>query len=425
MKSTHQFYGSVGLTGCLAVLLISFFALSASQSPLYGTQNAPAASPKQNRAKEAEKLYEFRVKHLEKLKPLFEQHSIPFPPKILAKENWRRRIAPFLKLMPEMKMTRTTGKYLSGVYIAETLILPEHVEVVGLTFILANHMIYEGPNPGITPSGEYGLYIYPIKSDNVRRVKIGRTGNSSKKEEVEGLNTYIGWAFRKEGSTINERDTSQTTSLDGTTYMGWEFRKASFLPVGRKLSPAISLPANASNVRIVGNFLYFQGGGCIKNPENPLPLVGPIPEKKGDNGTQPPPQPAKQSSPDAIQPAPPGFCHLQDAEKRNGAIGAQGDTGYTGSDTPKAGRGDKGDNALSPIIYSIPTGSTSCYQFMNHGGIGGQGGDGAMGGMGGQGGPGIQGGPGANCCSTLGVRGNGGQGGIGGTGGQGGKGGDG
>jgi hypothetical protein len=285
MKSKHRFYISVALTCCLAALLIAFYAISASLPSLRGFQTDSAASPKYNRAKEAEKIYAFRINRLKKLQTLFEQHSIPFSPKILAKNNWRREIAPFLESMPEMKLTRTTGKYLSGVYIADTLILPERVEVAGLTFILANHLIFEGPNPGITPSAEYDLHIFPIKSDNVRRVKIGRAGNSSKKEEIDGSNTYIGWVFRKKGSPSIEieKDIAQVTNLGVNTFMGWALRKASFVPTVRKLPPTINLPTSARNVRIVGNYVYFQGGGCFKYPATPQTGTG----QGGAPGTQP------------------------------------------------------------------------------------------------------------------------------------------
>jgi hypothetical protein len=428
MKSKHRFYGSVVLTCCLAALLMAFYAISASLPSLHGSQTDSAASPTYNRAKESEKIYAFRVKRLEKLQSLFAQYSIPFSPKILAKNNWRRLIAPYLKSMPEMKLTRTTGSSLSGVYIADTLILPEKVEVVGLTFILANHLIFEGPNPGITPSAEYDLHIFPIQSDNVRRVKIGRTGNSSKKEEVDGLNTYIGWVFRKEGSTSIEKDISQATNLGMNTYMGWAFRKASFEPVVRKLPPTVNLPANARNVRIVGNYVYFQGGGCMKMPQNPQMGVGNL----GNEGTTPDPQPPIFDLPDII--APGGVCSATNPELRNGANGPEGETGKTGTTPDEAPRGVKGPDAVMDVSYAIPSGSTDCYEFMNYGGMGGEGGPGARGGMGGQGGPGGKGGPGANCCSTLGVRGNGGRGGrgglggpgsIGGRGGEGGEGGDG
>jgi hypothetical protein len=414
MKSKHGFYGSVVLTCCLAALLIAFYATTAILPSLRGSQTDSAASQTYNRAKEDEKLYAFRIKRLEKLQPLFEQYSIPFPPKILAKSRWRQLIAKYLESMPDMKLTRTTGRYLSGVYIADTLILPEKVEVVGLTFILANHLIFEGPNPGITPSAEYDLNIYPIESDSVRRVKIGRTGNSSKKEEIDGSNAYIGWVFRKKGSPSIEieKDISQAPNLGVNTYMGWAFRKASFVPTVRKLPPTINLPINARNVRIVGNYVYFQGGGCFKLPE--VPQDGKA--NTGNPGVMPGPQNPKTNPPDII--APGGICSGT-PEQRDGAIGPTGDTGFTGTTPGQAGRGVKGSNAVSNVSYSIPSGSTDCFQFKNYGGGSGDGGPGAMGGTGGQGGPGGKGGPGGNCCSTLNVRGDGGRGGQGGQGGQG------
>jgi hypothetical protein len=186
-----------------------------------------SASAQQNREEQAEKIYAFRRERLEKLKPLFEQHSIPFSPEVFVKYDWRQRLAPVLESMPEMKMVRTAGRYLSGVYIANALILPEKAEAIDVTFILANHLIFEGSNPGL--SGD--LFIYPIKSDNVRRIKINLASDSPE-EHTDDINEYLEWIFRYNGHPPSEMELPQT----------------------------ISLPKNAKKIRVIGSYVYFQVG---------------------------------------------------------------------------------------------------------------------------------------------------------------------
>jgi hypothetical protein len=101
---------------------------------------APVASAQQDKAqRKALSLAKRRAK-LEKWKASFLTHSIPFSPELLASENWREELALTFKSMPRLRETRTEGTYLAGVYIADTLILPEKTKVVGDVFILANHI---------------------------------------------------------------------------------------------------------------------------------------------------------------------------------------------------------------------------------------------------------------------------------------------
>jgi hypothetical protein len=129
-----------------------------------------------------------------------------------------------------MRETRTVGTYLAGVYIADTLILPEKTTVVGDVFILANHLVFEGPNPhfgGGVVEGD--IYVFPIKSDSVRRIKIDPTSDTPEE---------------------------QTDSVSG--YLRWVFQKDSDLPIERDLPSGIDLPKNSKNIRTIGNYVYFQ-----------------------------------------------------------------------------------------------------------------------------------------------------------------------
>ena len=49
---------------------------------------------------------------------------------------------------------------LKGAYLADTLYLPENVEISGHTVILANYVVFEGKNPVIR--GNYVLIFFPL-----------------------------------------------------------------------------------------------------------------------------------------------------------------------------------------------------------------------------------------------------------------------
>jgi hypothetical protein len=125
---------------------------------------APVASAQQDKAqRKAISLAKRRAK-LEKWKASFLTHSIPFPPESLASENWREELASTFKSMPQLRETHTEGTYLAGIYMADTLILPEKTKIVGDVFILANQIVFEGPNP-VIGGWEGDIYVFPIKSD--------------------------------------------------------------------------------------------------------------------------------------------------------------------------------------------------------------------------------------------------------------------
>jgi len=192
---------------------------------------APAASAQQDQDEAQQKalLLAWRRERLEKWRASFLTYSIPFPPEALASDNWRKELASTFEAMPQMRETRIEGTYLAGVYIADALILPEKTKVVGDVFILVNHLVFEGPNPGMGGESEGDIYVFPLKSDNVRRIKIDLTSDSPE-EQTDGVNEYLRWVFRKD----------------------------SYRPTGRDLPSGIDLPKNARNIRVIRNYVYFQ-----------------------------------------------------------------------------------------------------------------------------------------------------------------------
>jgi hypothetical protein len=229
VKSSYRYYRSLILTCCVAILLLTTSGdLGRRLSMLKNI--APAASAQQDKEDKALSLARDRAM-LEKWEASFLTYSIPFPPESLASEKWREELAPAFESMPQMRETRIVGTNLAGVYIADILILPEKTKFVGDLFILANHLVFEGPNPEIVGSGG-GIYIFVIKRDsvrNVRRITIDPTSDSPE-EQTDGVNEYLRWISRKD----------------------------SYLPIERGLPSAIDLPKNAKNIRAIGNYVYFQ-----------------------------------------------------------------------------------------------------------------------------------------------------------------------
>jgi hypothetical protein len=229
VKSSYRYNRLFILTCCITILLLT--ASGDMGRKLSVLKNiAPAASAQQDQDEAQQKAISL-AKHramLEKWEATFLAYSIPFPPESLASENWREELAPAFKSMPQMRETRIEGTYLAGVYIADTLILPEKTKFVEDLFILANHLVFEGPKPEIEGSGG-DTYIFLIKSDSVRRIKIDPTIDSPE-EQIDGVNLYLRWICQKD----------------------------SYLPTERELPSAIDLPKKAKNIRVIGNYVYFQ-----------------------------------------------------------------------------------------------------------------------------------------------------------------------
>jgi len=229
MKSSYRCCRLFILTCCIAILPPT---ISGDPGRKLSMLNdiAPAASAQQDQDEAQQKALSsaYRREKFEKWKDSFLTYSIPFPPEALASYNWRKELASAFEAMPQMRETRIEGTYLAGVYIADALVLPEKTTVVGDLFILANHLVFEGPNPGI--GAEAGdINIFPIKSDNVRRIKIDPTGDSLE-GQPGGVNEFLRWVFRKD----------------------------SYPPIEMELPPAIDLPKNAKNIRAIGSYVYFQ-----------------------------------------------------------------------------------------------------------------------------------------------------------------------
>ena len=105
-------------------------------------------------------------KNFKKGRDLLLKKGVPFEPNDLLEQRWPKTLKEKLKQMPEMQETRVIrqGK-MRGVQMADTLYLPERVEITGDTVILAKQVIFEGRNPVI--KGNHAVYVFPIEVDGV------------------------------------------------------------------------------------------------------------------------------------------------------------------------------------------------------------------------------------------------------------------
>jgi hypothetical protein len=85
--------------------------------------------------------------------------GVPFEPEELLRDGWATKLKDVLNGMPEMHQVRYETAPLNGAYIADTLYLPETVQLTGHTVILTNNLVFEGKRPVIR--GPYDLNIFP------------------------------------------------------------------------------------------------------------------------------------------------------------------------------------------------------------------------------------------------------------------------
>lgn len=320
----------------------------------------------------------------DKGKKMLLDHGVPFDPEILNFPGWRKALKPHFETMKEMQQEKRLGRFVSGVHMADTLVLPGEVNLHGDVFIIARNLVFESTLcPYINSDGTGDLYLYllePIYS----RVK---TSQVNRKQFV---NEKISYSF----DSIDQMPTLQHASM--------------------KTKPA-RLPLTVAGYpteKISAGYAYFQCGTTINMNGTDISGVGTI----GTTPGVPDPNTAVANTGN------PGNCTgHSDGFTGQDASAAQFE-GATGTRGGQGGEGQQGGTGNN-ITCDLACGTTGTYTWSVRGGKGQQGGRGGIGGRGGRGGKGGKGGPGADCCPVLGKGGMGGRGGTGGEGGIGGKGG--
>jgi len=324
---------------------------------------------------------------------LLRKRGVPFDPDVLLEGDWRAKLAPAFASMPEFQEIHEGTERMEGVHFADTLILPENIELTGDTVMIARELIFLGKK--VTIKGPHSLTLFPkgpilaLDADLVKGARKGSTGFIKAGFSTPRLVATArarGLLAQPEWITIN---------LDGLGRDEWLKKQKAAL---RNKSYNNHTERSNSGSLLVQN--YDKSPGATGERGN-----------LGNAAVTPPVQAE----------GPPGHCGLPTP---HGLIGDHGD------DATNAGTGGIGLRGIDADGGATFTGSFSGTQTFNisvKGGRGGQGGPGGPGGLPAPGGKGGRGGPGAECpCSQN--SGNGGQGGRGGKGsfgGLGGKGGEG
>jgi len=229
----------------LLVILLPLTSLGRPDGGISAVQ-APGARRAQSEAaaRLRQRAWMLKRQTFQSARQMLRQAQVPFEPDVLLESNWREKVAPQLWLMPEMQTVRYETEPLAGVYLADTLYLPERVEPAGETVLLVRHLIFEGTRAVI--KGNHRIRLFPIETLGllgmplckamgegrawIRPVSLGRgappvmqggqividTSGAGRKEWLEwkrsvseGVNRRVAWAQET-------RDTSGRPGADGT-----------------------------------------------------------------------------------------------------------------------------------------------------------------------------------------------------------------
>jgi hypothetical protein len=333
------------------------------------------------------------IANFKKSKELLIKKGVPFDPDILLTRNWRKSLAPHFEQMAEMQEVKIGPGRFKGVQMAHTLYLPEKVELVGDTVILAHNLIFEGRDAVI--KGNFSIAVYPIEQTGLLGTSLEQALERSGPRFVDAR--FSGAAARTIPANLPLiKGGSLTIDTSGFGYKQW-------------------LEQQAAMKKRKGGFVQ-----AAFVPQDDLKI------KNGKPG-----EPGKDQDPGADGPnviatgtkGADGTCGSTTTVI--GKIGASGPSGNNGQKQPlTGGRGGDGGPA-GEVVFDIPDKPIDRYVFQAMGGNGGPGGRGGNGGWGSKGGRGGQGGIGANCPCAQGGSGAGGPGGPGGPGGSGADGSDG
>lgn len=291
--------------------------------------------------------------------------GVPFDPDTLLEDNWRSKLGTSLRQMPEMQASRVGGNKLSGVQLADTLYLPERVELTGNTVILVRHLYFDGQNALI--KGPFDLHLFIVESSGT---VVDAPGAEAGKITID-----VSGLGRAEWLQKNKSEVAKLApSRKGRAVAKLNHKLFAPKPTDSSGSPG----ANGTN----GNPGLYGSTGS-----------------NGSDGSN-------------------GVCN----GSVNGSSGSSGGGGGNATGGTSGTGGSPGNNGGN---ITASTSSSGTYTYISRGGAGGYGGNGGDGGFGGNAGNGGRGGNGADCQCNQGGAGNGGNGGDGGFGGAGGDGGNG
>src|SRR5712692_5093669 len=258
---------------------------------------------------------------------LLDKKGLPFDMEALTAPDWRENLAQTFAQMPEMQVVRRELDPLEGVVIADTLYLPEKVELAGETVILAKHLIFEGSNAVIR--GNHNLYILPINTVHV----IGTTLSNLNRSAKLAKTALPSWTDIQ-GLLENRHSADTSLTIDTSWYAAVPTAKA------RRVS-------QSSSFQIMDD----RSGGPGGPGSNGAPGNGGSPGAPGGLGNS-------------------GLC----GEQPNGGPGGLGKDGTDGDTGGPGGLGGPGGWG-GDIYLSLSQGDTGTYSEISRGGPGGTGGN--------------------------------------------------
>jgi len=318
--------------------------------------------------------------------------GVPFEPEDLLRDDWPKKLENAFGSMPEMQQSRYETAPLHGAYMADTLYLPENVQLNDDAIIVVRNLVFEGKNPVI--QGAHDLHIFPATPVGV----LGMTVAQALRKKSGVLNVKFGGKPILPSFSLI-RDLNLPDSVVTFDISASEPRRAR-KPV---LSPKAGLQSAS-----------WDGFRPVQDNDT----SGGI----GDTGSAGfSPGQAATGSPDGLPKAGNGTCNgVIPNPAKNGLAGGDGASGTAAGTGGPGGQGKPAGNQLNDFVAD---GDLRTYHYIARGGQGGQGGPGGTGGRGGNGGAGQEGGDGVACLCNVGAGGNGGEGGMAGIGGLGGDGG--
>ncbi|HLJ87622.1 MAG TPA: hypothetical protein VKZ53_12430 [Candidatus Angelobacter sp.] len=359
---------------------------------------------------EQERRFQARRQNFDSGRQVLLNKGVPFDPDELLRDRWTPEVKNAIESMPEMRESRYERAPLQGAYVADTLYLPEHVQLSGHTVILAHYVVFEGKNPVI--KGNFDVHFFPMKPVAVLETTLADVLHRNGRK----LNVSLGRKIMLPGFPMIQvpgmtARHSITIDVSGPPdQVKWETH-----PVPRSASKLKSQLQNIAWSGFESLPLTQQTIPCTTSCNND---GGPGNSgRDGANGSTGP-----VGNPNGGLQAPNGSCGS--GQSPNGFFGTEGGKGGTGLNGQAGGTASAGFNA-GTINATIADNDVNQYTFFARGGSGGAGGSGGNGGVGGTGGAGAAGGNGTACGCTVGIGGAGGKGGDAGPGGNGGNGGQG
>jgi hypothetical protein len=361
-----------------------------------GGQSNPANTNSQDEA------FEARRQNFKSGREMLLDKGVTFEPEELLRDHRSKALQDALDAMPEMHQSRHETAPLKGVYMADTLYLPENVQLSGHTIIVANYVVFEGKKPVIR--GHYDLHFFPAKP-------------------VAVLGTTLAQALRGKGPLLNVRLGARPVLPSFSLVQGLGDKgkhQITFDTSGPEPQAIRPLPRKAP-ARLTG--VSWHGfPDAILPPQNcntGCDLTG-ITGNTGSSGAPGGPGANGVSPANGLD----GNCNSPGTGSNNGIDGGNGRDGGNGGNGGNGFPGGPGGDA-GVINAMVIDGDTNAYNFIADGGRGGLGGEAGNGGAAGNGGTGANGGNGVACVCQVGTGGDAGAGSRGGDGGAGGNGGNG